>query len=253
MPSDSNGEKYTNEWYKRRYGKANKIYLSLNSFKAHSNPLILDVGCHEGDMEKVFAKFTQNFVIGIDISYNSLKKAKSKINQKNKIEFIQASAKALPIRKSKIDWIICNYVIDYLKLEDRERVIKEFELILKNEGLVYLSVGNNLFLKLYKIFPPLFTPIIGKYFGRQHTDSKSFINPMNYEFWKNDVLENKDLEITDVTLDALLDTVGSKFEQNNYFVKIVKKITKYTYKIFFKLSPTWIFILKHKEKNLKST
>ena len=252
MPSDSNGEKYANEWYKQRYSKANKIYLSLNSFKAHSNPSILDVGCHEGDMEEVFAKFTQNFVIGIDISYNSLKKAKSKINQKNEIEFIQASAKALPIRKSKIDWIICNYVIDYLKLEDRKKVIKEFELILKNEGLVYISVGNSFFLKLYKIFPPLFTPIVGKYFGRRYTGSKSFVNPMNYEFWKNDILENKDLEITDVTLDAILNTIGSKFEQTNYFSKMVKKITKCLYRIFFKLSPTWIFILKHKEKNLKS-
>ena len=75
---------------------------------------------------------------------------------------------------------------------------------------------------------------------------------MNYEFWKNDILENKDLEITDVTLDAILNTIGSKFEQTNYFSKMVKKITKCLYRIFFKLSPTWIFILKHKEKNLKS-
>lgn len=247
MSSNSNGEKYANEWYKQRYGKANKIYLRLNSVKAHSNPLILDIGCHEGDMEKVFAKFTQNFVIGIDISFNSLKKAKSKINQKNKIEFIQTSAKALPIRQSKIDWIICNYVIDYLKIEDREKVIKEFELVLKKDGLVYLSVGNSLFLKLYKICPPLFTPIVGKYFGKQHTNSKSFVSPMNYDFWKKEILEKKDLEIIDVTLDAIFDTMGDKLEKNNNFSKMIKKITKCFYRIFFKLSPTWIFILKHKE------
>jgi len=247
MKSDPLEQKYAEKWYQQRYEKASRICKILNSFKAHPNPSILDIGCHEGDMEEVFTKFTKNFVIGIDISYNSLKKAREKTNQKNEIEFVQSSAKALPINKAKIDWIICNYVIDYLKIEDREKIIKEFELVLKKDGLVYLSVGNSLFLKLYKVCPPLFTPIVGKYFGRQHTGSKSFVSPMNYEFWKKEVLENKNLEIIDVTLDAIFDTMRNKLEKNNNFLKMIKKITKCFYRIFFKLSPTWIFILKHKE------
>ena len=244
METDPFEQRYAKKWYQQRYEKANRICNILNSVKNHSNPLIVDVGCHEGDMEELFAKFTNDFVVGIDISYDSLRRAKNKINQNYKIEFIQASANALPIRKTKIDWIICNYVIDYLEIKDREKVINEFELLLKNDGLVYLSVGNSLFLKLFKIFPSLFTPFVGEYFGKQHTGSKSYASPMNYEYWKK-VVHGKVLEITDITSDLISEEISKK-TKNQILAKFIKNLTKRCYRLFLNLSPTWIFILQRK-------
>jgi SAM-dependent methyltransferase len=70
-----NSEEKIVKWREKRQAKAFRICNVLKSIyqDIQNEPIILDVGCHEGVMDQFFAKFTNNLLIGIDISFNSLK------------------------------------------------------------------------------------------------------------------------------------------------------------------------------------
>lgn len=228
---------YSKKWYIQRIEKANGIMNMLISYYPKRNPIILDIGCHEGDMEKSFKNYSNNFIIGLDINFQSLLKARSilELQKRKNIEFVQASANYLPIKNKRIDWIICNYVIDYLQMNEREKVIKQLKLILHDKGIIYLTVGNSLFLKLYKLFPKLGSKFVGKYYGKITTDDKSeWISPMNYKFWRK-IAEKNNFLLNDVTIERITDNAR----------KNVKIFFKIFYKILRGYSPNMVFILKH--------
>lgn len=240
-------EKWLKKYRQERSIKAEKICKILKFYNNKLNPVILDLGCFEGKMEEQFKKFTDNSVIGIEVSFDALKNALSNmknIDAKN-ISFIVADAKYLPIKNDTVDWFVCNQVIDCL--ENKVETLQEFDRTLKSDGLVYLSTGNKLILNLYKKFPKIFVPFIGPYYGRFMTNTSSkFISSMYYKFWKKAILENTKLDVTDIT--PWVATNKIKFHTKNsksWFIR-------FFYYLFHNWSPTWIFVLQHnvpKRKN----
>ena len=173
------------EWHEQRVGKAKRIFQILNmNYSLNKDSIILDLGCHKGEMGEFFSKKISNTIIGIDISRNSLKYAIKRKNENEirNVEFVLADATHLPIQKQKIDWVICNHVIDYL--DSKQLVLEELSNILKKEGKIYLAVINDLTLKVYKNFEFFLSPVLGPYYGRSEPNKNSeFGMPLNYKYW----------------------------------------------------------------------
>ena len=247
MTLSSEEQKWLKKWYMERSAKANKICKILRFFSKNDilNPIILDIGCYEGGMVEKFSNHTENFVIGIDISYNAIKNASlnaKKQNAKN-VEFIQADATAFPIRNNKVDWIVYNQVIDYL--ESKEKVIEEAERILNYQGIVYLSVMSFPFLKLYKVFTILFARYLGPFYGRSSPSLDSpYGSPKGYKYCKSKILSGRKFGINDIPPDLIYE---NNFERTNKNISgIKKKITNVIYRLIREWSPTWVFVLYRK-------
>lgn len=238
-------EKKIVKWREKRQTKAFRIGNVLKSISQdiHNEPIILDVGCHEGGMDQFFTKFTNNLVIGIDISFNSLKIAMS--NSKNgelaNIEYVQADASALPFRSEKIDWLISNHVIDYIDV--KESIFSEFVRIINKNGLIYLAVMNKVFLKLYKLFPFIFVPILGPFYGRSYPSYESeYGSPKPHIFWKDYIAKKFDLDIIDIT--TFLMSNSSDFQH----LVTAKKSQSFLRRFLSQISPSWVFIIQKKLK-----
>jgi len=238
-------EKKIVKWREKRRAKAFRIGNVLKSISQdiHNEPIILDVGCHEGGMDQFFAKFTNNLVIGIDISFNSLKIAMS--NSKNgelaNIEYVQADASALPFRSEKIDWLISNHVIDYIDV--KESIFSEFVRIINKNGLIYLAVMSKVFLKLYKLFPFIFVPILGPFYGRSYPSYESeYGSPKPHIFWKDYIAKKFDLDIIDIT--TFLMSNSSDFQH----LVTAKKSQSFLRRFLSQISPSWVFIIQKKLK-----
>ncbi len=237
-------QKYAEDWYKKRDTIAYRICNILKSEKNHSNPVVLDIGCHEGDMENIIKQYTNNMVIGLELSLVSIKHAlrnTKKTNLKN-IEFVCASLENLPIKNECIDWIICNYVDGYLKKEDKINAFNQFERILKRNGLVYFTTGGHFFIKIFKLAPFMFESIVGKYYGRVNTSSKQWMVVETYHFWMKKVLENRNLRVDDKTSMIIYNEFIHKLKLNKFLLNIIRKIMFKAYRVFRDFSPSWIFV-----------
>ena len=239
----SSEEKKVVKWKEKRRAKAYRIGNVLKSMsqEIHNNPIILDVGCHEGDMDQFFAKFTNNLLIGIDISFNSLKIAisNSKKEGLGNIEYVQADASALPFRSEKIDWLISNHVVDYI--DEKESIFSEFLRIINKNGLIYLAVMSNQFLKLYKLFPFIFVPILGPFYGRSYPSYESkYGTPKSHKFWIDMTEKKFNLDTIDIT--TFLMSKNSDFQ---HLVRI-KKSQNLLRRFLSKISPSWVFIIQKK-------
>ena len=94
---------------------------------------VLDVGTGTGEViRKIKEKNPKANAIGLDVSFNMLKKAKEKI--KNAF-YIKASAYNTPFKNSSLDAVVSSLVFRHL---DNERALKEFDRILKEDG--YISI-----------------------------------------------------------------------------------------------------------------
>jgi len=233
-------EIFQQKWNEKRSFKAQRICGVLKSLSNNNvNPVILDLGCYEGSMDEYFSKFSNNQVIGIDVSLKALKKAKDNAKTKKiNVQYIQANANHLPIKSGKIDWIICNHVIDYL--EKKEELIDELIRILNESGLIYLAVISKRFLQLYRYFPFIFKSILGAFYGRSYPsyDSK-FGTPKSFKFWKNHIPKKFNLEIKDLT---------SKFMSDNLDLQNLNQETSFIKSVISRLSPSWVFVLHRKNE-----
>ena len=109
--------------------------------------------------------------------------------------------------------------------------------------MVYLSVGSRLFLKLYRMFPFIFSSIIDSDYGKKTTSSKiDDVIPMNYDFWKKDICVGRKIKSFDITQDVI--NSNTSINEKKIFYIFKKNTNRITYRIFNKISPTWIFLLK---------
>ena len=76
------------------------------------NDVVLDVGCHEGYLTSFFVG-QADFVVGLDISSNAIKIAKSKLSASN-LDFCRGDASKLPFRSSCFDKIAVLEVLEHL-------------------------------------------------------------------------------------------------------------------------------------------
>jgi SAM-dependent methyltransferase len=98
--------------------------------------LSLDAACGKGPYLKTF----KGKVIGFDINKKFIKKAKG---ENNKLEFCLGDISVLPFHNRTFNFILCSEACMYLNKNDLARTFREFNRIIKNRGMICISVLNN--------------------------------------------------------------------------------------------------------------
>jgi len=113
----------------------------LDNTNLSKNSKILDVGCGAGMMAKEIANKGYE-ILGMDYSYNMVRKAKAVCNVNTKLDtnFLQGDIESLPFKNSVFDMVLCLGVISYLKSE--QKTLQEMSRILKPGGTMILSILN---------------------------------------------------------------------------------------------------------------
>lgn len=127
----------TSNIYNKRYyeEQKDKYKYALNQLKLNSTDKILDVGCGSGLLFS-FLESAVEMIVGIDISYNLLKKAKLEKTKKN-VHLILADADHLPFKSNKFDTIFAFTVLQNMPIP--ANTLKEIKLIVKNKGKIVLT------------------------------------------------------------------------------------------------------------------
>jgi demethylmenaquinone methyltransferase/2-methoxy-6-polyprenyl-1,4-benzoquinol methylase len=95
--------------------------------------LVLDVGTGTGEVIKKIKEINpKSKVIGLDIAFNMLKKAKEKVSD---AFYMKASAYKIPIKDKSLNTVVSSLVFRHL---DNEKALKEFDRVLKDGG--YISI-----------------------------------------------------------------------------------------------------------------
>ncbi len=96
---------------------------------------ILDVG---GGMGLVTSELTEeNTVCNLDMSFAQLKSA-----SRRRFVPVQGNAIALPFKDESFDFVVCCGVVQYIKLEDREKFFGELQRVCRGRGLLFLETPN---------------------------------------------------------------------------------------------------------------
>jgi ubiquinone/menaquinone biosynthesis C-methylase UbiE len=122
---------------RERHRQERRAQVTTFYLKPKKEDVILDVGCAEGFVTSYFLK--AGFVIGLELSEDSLKIAKQKLGAYN-VQFIRADATAIPIRASSIDKITVLEVLEHLPTESQQRLCREIDRVLRRGGALIITV-----------------------------------------------------------------------------------------------------------------
>jgi 2-polyprenyl-3-methyl-5-hydroxy-6-metoxy-1,4-benzoquinol methylase len=125
-----------------RRRKASKIVAVLRHYLGSedlSGLRILDVGCSAGFIADEL-RLTGAQVTGLDIDEPGLEKARSRFGEH--VEFILASGDTIPLPSKSMDIVIFNHIYEHVP--DPDVVVAEIRRVVKDDGLVYLALGNRL-------------------------------------------------------------------------------------------------------------
>ena len=168
---------YLDLFFQTLKNKAIQFFLKN---RQQENEILLEVGCGNGQMLKIFNDL--GFVtIGIDINSNLLE---TSLIEKN---LICGDIHNLPFKSQSIDNIFSFSVLQYCK---HDKVFSELKRVLKSSGKLVLieNMGRNPFSSLYRLihkikgwtYPPYQTP--EKYFNwNQQKKVNEFFSDVNFQ------------------------------------------------------------------------
>ncbi len=120
----------------RIYNNIIKKYFDINSKEFN----FLDFGCGNGIHSKFFS--TKGFnVFGVDISAEAIELAKIN-NEKNQENFVVITNN-VEIFDKKFDLILANQSLYYLDDDELKSILKQFERILTDNGIVIFTMMSN--------------------------------------------------------------------------------------------------------------
>lgn len=125
-----------------RRRKAAKILAVLRHYLGRTDlggMHVLDIGCSAGFISDEF-RLAGAHVIGLDIDEPGLEKAKQRFG--DHVEFILAPGSAIPLPSGSVDIVIFNHIYEHVP--DPPAVMAEIRRVLRDEGVVYLGLGNRL-------------------------------------------------------------------------------------------------------------
>lgn len=137
-------EKYYNS---KKYNKINKFRKNaILNFINIEKPVILDIGCSDGQMGEIIKKEKDAIVFGVDISESAISEAKSKIDDAYILNIEEEILKwPEEIKNQKYDYIIISEVLEHI-VEPEKFLEKLKEVIQKNTEII-ITVPNILFWK----------------------------------------------------------------------------------------------------------
>ncbi len=165
----------------KRYWKFSSAYEKIGELlSAEINSQIVDIGAGCGYLNHAL-KNLRSSILGIDISLESLKAAKTKNPES---VFIQADIGNLPIKNEKLDAAASMTTIEFCF--DRERSLSEINRILKKGAKFYLEVRNKNFF-LFNI-PKFIISFLTKAGFLEPYCAEGFID-LKYSEWQNILLK----------------------------------------------------------------
>ncbi len=201
------------------YGAVVENYNRMMSMVGNiKNKRMLDLGCGNGWAAINYARKGAH-VIGIDVSYESLKMAldtcRNKRLNKN-VYFVVGSAETMPF-KGKFDFIIGISILHHLCLNDAVRSVKAS---LKDGGVAYFMepLTHNPLIRLYRIMTP-----------KRRTPNEKPLT-IEYIYGLRDIFSK--VEIYGYDLFALLSFIFVPFKAYRLFLSSKKYLEKLDRSIF---------------------
>jgi ubiquinone/menaquinone biosynthesis C-methylase UbiE len=188
---------------------------------------VLDIGCG-GGRHSIYLKEKGLQVLGIDISGEQLKKAKTSI------EVIRADAHLLPLEANSVDCVLCSEVLEHLAAPDQ--CINEVHRVLKYGGIACFTTP------CLNIPLPAIIPIYRKLIGvkpemaKEHLrvfSDKVLINMLRQFFTITDVKYTNFTTIIDRTL-------GIGYGLDRPISKITKKLPI----LHYLAASVWVKVIK---------
>lgn len=101
-----------------------------------SGKMILDLGSGEGSTSKLLSE--KNFVVSLEVKPERIEK----ISNSKSLQPLLADAYHLPLKKNSFDIIIIQDVVEHIEFTDN--LAEKLFLLLKSDGVIYLSTPNKL-------------------------------------------------------------------------------------------------------------
>jgi glycosyltransferase involved in cell wall biosynthesis/ubiquinone/menaquinone biosynthesis C-methylase UbiE len=123
-----------------RRAKARKIIRVLHHFLGRgdlSGLTALDIGCSAGFIADELAGDGAR-TVGVDIDAPGLARAHERFG--GRVEFLCASADALPVADESLDVVVFNHIYEHVV--DADAVVSEIHRVLRADGVAYLGLGN---------------------------------------------------------------------------------------------------------------
>lgn len=105
--------------------------------------IVLDIACGAGYGSQIINTGGASYVVGVDISEETIKYAKEKYGQDN-VEFLCHGADKLSFKENNFDLIVSFETIEHLNDELRDSYLKELFRTLKTGGQLIISTPNKL-------------------------------------------------------------------------------------------------------------
>mgnify|MGYP001204148265 CR=1 FL=1 len=121
-------------------------HINIKKKKLNYNKKLLDFGCGAGRHLK-FSLENGFYTIGLEVSDVALKQAKHFLNfnkfRKNTYKLIKTLDSVIPLKNNSIDYLIADGVLDSMMTKDILASIEEIFRIIKNNGLIYISLMSD--------------------------------------------------------------------------------------------------------------
>lgn len=121
-------EKLDKKWLYYPIYKEKMVWVENYLTQIPKNSKILDVGCGEGVLVERFYKRGYN-IIGLDLNYSSNIVKKGDITE-------------MPFKGQEFDIVLCLDIIEHLNFDKQEKALTEIKRVLKDNGILLLSVPN---------------------------------------------------------------------------------------------------------------
>ncbi len=118
-----------------RYIEQKRIEKLIEAAEIKESDKILEVGCGAGH---ILEKVRKGKLYGIDISEIQIERTKKRMG--DKVELKKAPGENIPYEDKFFDKILCSEVIEHV-IDPRE-VLKEISRVLKDNGILSLSIPN---------------------------------------------------------------------------------------------------------------
>ena len=129
-------------WQGGEYG-VERRFQTLEKITSLNGKIMFDVGCGAGGYSFAAAQFSPKYIVGIDVDSLRVRKAKDLSEKHSNVEFIIASAEALPIRDGLGDIVLLIEVIEHVNGEDK--CLSEAHRILRLGGTVLITAPNRFY------------------------------------------------------------------------------------------------------------
>ncbi|GAA4063254.1 class I SAM-dependent methyltransferase [Nonomuraea soli] len=124
----------------KRRRKAAKIIAVLEHFRGPLGGLTVgDVGCSAGFIADELSKVSGH-TFGVDIDVPGLRRAADRFGAT--VAFVCGDGTALPFPDNSVDVLVFNHIYEHVV--DPDAVVADMHRVLKDDGVLYLGLGNKL-------------------------------------------------------------------------------------------------------------